>query len=452
MKYGIATVIIDKKEYIIGAITMANNIRKNYINYELIVLIKNIEEEEKKILKMFFDKIIEIELINGNIKLSRFNVLKLIEYEKILLLDADAIIIENINEIFRIEINENEAACLYINNKYHPSFILLKPNNEKYEEIKKIKNMDINLLFKNIKKIDEKYLISSDIYEKKKDKEYKGIQFIGDKPFITNKNIELSKRIYRSDFKIWFEKFKEVKKMLLEYDNNELFKEVNYMMKYFLYKPQERYILINKKLKQKKKNIKYIRRTYKIDDINKINNIEYLHDNISKNYIITNNTKIIDSNIIDLIITDITVSLILIINNQDKLNTELKQYVIYEQNLRISGETLKYIIFNSDIFFTYDERKIFINNFNDYMNYDILIIAIKCRENLFLKGSNNFVYIYNNYNNKMLLMNMIYSDKIANNLVNYNLYNINMNNIDRLKLESLKKYIFNNFDYEQIKF
>ena len=448
MRYGICTVVIEKTEYIIGAITMANNIRKNFINYELIVLVNGIEDKNINILKMFFDRVIKIELIDKNIRKSRFSVLKLVEYDKILLLDADAIILQNIDEIFELEIEVDRVGCINIEGEYHPSFMLIKPDKVKYNEIVKNKRDEIKYIFKNFIKIEDRYLINSEIYDKNENKEeYKGIQFRGDKPFIVNKEIELSKRIYRKDFKIWFEKYREVKKLLYEYENDEIFKEVNTMMKYFLYKPQERYKVIQK-LKEKHKNIKKMKKEYKIENVN---NIEYLHDNISKNYLITNTNKIIDDNIKDMMITDNTVSIIMIINNMDRISDELREYVIYEMNIRVSGRILKHIIFNSDIFYTYDERKRYISNFNDYMSYDILIVAIKTIENLMLRGNNENVYIYNNMNNKLLLMSMIYDRGMLNEVESFNMYNIDKGIMERMRLESLKKYIYNNYSYEEIK-
>ena len=114
--------------YISGAITMAYSVRKAGSQVDLVVLVTpDVSEEGKNILGRYFTTIKVINYVtvpNWRTKkqkhrkylelvFTKFHVFDLLEYEKILLIDADALILKHPDHLFTLEA---PAGC-YLENK-----------------------------------------------------------------------------------------------------------------------------------------------------------------------------------------------------------------------------------------------------------------------------------------------------------------------------------------------
>ena len=99
-KYAFITLMIDNIDYISGAIVLSDSLRKVGTLCELVILINdNINEKDYNLLTYFYDVIIKIKskkIKHENkiqqIILNKLEGLKLINYEKICLIDIDSLI------------------------------------------------------------------------------------------------------------------------------------------------------------------------------------------------------------------------------------------------------------------------------------------------------------------------------------------------------------------------
>ena len=127
-KYAYATFVMLGDKYISAAIVLAESVRKLGSMADLVVLVTNdVSLEGREILKRFFDHVIEIEYINFensetkikeqpthlDLVFTKFRVFGLTQYKKILLIDADTIILKYPDHIFTL----NTPACVYLPNK-----------------------------------------------------------------------------------------------------------------------------------------------------------------------------------------------------------------------------------------------------------------------------------------------------------------------------------------------
>ena len=126
--YAYATLIMLGDLYISAAIVLAYSLRKLNTRADLVVLVTNdVSEKGKNILKQFYDKVIEvkyIEVINWrtqkqtnrkylNYVFTKFHIFNLTQYKKILLIDADAIVLKYPDHVFTL----NAPAGCYLKDK-----------------------------------------------------------------------------------------------------------------------------------------------------------------------------------------------------------------------------------------------------------------------------------------------------------------------------------------------
>ena len=126
--YAYVTTVMLGDKYVAPAIVFAESVRKLGSMADLVVLITHdVSTEGKEILKMFFDYVINVEYINfencetkikGNpsyfdLVFTKFHVFNLIQYKKILLIDADTIILKYPDHIFTL----NAPAAVYLPNR-----------------------------------------------------------------------------------------------------------------------------------------------------------------------------------------------------------------------------------------------------------------------------------------------------------------------------------------------
>jgi alpha-N-acetylglucosamine transferase len=126
--YAYVTLIMLGDKYIPGAIVLADSIRKLGSSADLVVMITHdVSQEGEEILKIFFDHVIKVDYINVenwrtkiqkhraylDLVFTKFQVYNLVQYKKILLIDADAIILNYPDHLFTLK----TPAGVYLPNK-----------------------------------------------------------------------------------------------------------------------------------------------------------------------------------------------------------------------------------------------------------------------------------------------------------------------------------------------
>lgn len=214
-------------DYVDGVIALLNSIRDTNTIHDVIVMVTcDVSENNKIIIKSLNGIIVEVPYIyyNGDNKHSikdrynetswkmftKLNLWNLTDYKKLLYIDADAVVLQNIDHIFKVDINDGIAAVVDGSKMLNYTGIeagvmLLSPNNHVYNNLLESLNSDkydlkmtdqsfLNDYFKEkIVSLDPKWNT-----RQKKHKSYKG-SFIyhwnGKKPWKHNSitNFELFK-------------------------------------------------------------------------------------------------------------------------------------------------------------------------------------------------------------------------------------------------------------------
>jgi glycogenin glucosyltransferase len=126
--YAYVTLVMLGDNYISGAIVLAKSIKDAGSNADLVVLITpDVSSEGKELLKAYFDKVIDINYIqvqNWRTKkqqhrkylelvFTKFHLFNLTEYKKVLLIDADALVLKHPDHLFTL----NAPAGCFLENK-----------------------------------------------------------------------------------------------------------------------------------------------------------------------------------------------------------------------------------------------------------------------------------------------------------------------------------------------
>lgn len=515
-KYAYVVMVIKNNIYAIGSIIFADSIRKNGSIGSLIVMIDNsIENEIVDILKNFFDQIILIDIIdlkNDNsiqqIILTKLNIFKLTQYDKIFLIDVDTILFNNIDNLF---LKSATPSINIINGKLNYGIILIKPSmklylksikiiekyNKKLEQEKRPFEFVINKLFKKLNKLDLK--ISRDKFEN-----IDGIQYIDEKPFLMSSNISIEQRIRLNHFKIWFSYFLKIINKYYYLKKKIFLQECISVSKYFL-ESISRFIPKNIKIENNKKK----KQVYLIYNKKKYENICYFHLDISKEYIndtiyiskinhnllnidyflnyLKNTTGInydkyinksilsfkmlknkIDIQHMDIIINNYikifeNVFMVIKIGNfkiktSDEL-IDLENNIIYSKKLIINGLCLKNIMFNICQNFTYDQKIIFLSQLiNDY-NYEVVINVYTTITQItsidYIKNYDLFVLFNltskNRANSIFFNSNTLKMFELKHDLCNYFENNLTRDNLIKIiYFQTIKKWIFNNYSNSKL--
>lgn len=501
-KYAFITLMIDNIDYISAAIVLSDSLRKVGTLSELVILVNdNINEKDYNLLTNFYDVIIKIKrkkIKHENkiqqIILNKLEGLKLINYEKICLIDVDSLILYNIDNLF----NKETPSCIYPNNELNTGLILLKPDLKIYDKInnlllnesflEELKNSKkpliiiLKKLYHKIYEIEKKY-ISINNY-----KNSYGIQYSKDKPFIIKSSDSLEARSRLDINKIWYYYFLRILNKYPEFREIESLKQVLEISKYFL-EQNSRSMKKYKDLNKKKKKI--IKNLYNIDDEDE--NDEYYHLDISKEYdgenlnfiddlfilnnfttylidkgLINDNIKINninnlvtiikDENIIDYIlnhyikIKDNIIIGIIIDKNEITDDNFFKKNLIYVKKVKLVGISLKNILFNIDQNKTYQQKIIELSKYNDYETYfvNIYIFKVISSINFYDNQKNNSIIIYDK--NTQIRVGSIFLNNNTLSRYNNKIKLINNNKINRknliklLKFQTIKKWIYNNYD------
>lgn len=173
--------VLSTNNYLEGVLVLNENLKKLNSKYPLLCIInETISEESKKILTKFNIKYKLLNKINydiENIKFShwkntfdKLNIFSLTEYEKIIYLDLDFLILSNIDHLFSIDKFSMVSDCQDEKKYYCSALMIIKPNITDYNNLIKIcmNNLNnkvadigdqdiINSYFENINVLDVKY-------------------------------------------------------------------------------------------------------------------------------------------------------------------------------------------------------------------------------------------------------------------------------------------------------
>jgi len=505
--YAYVVMILNENIYANPGIVFAESLKKVGCLCDIIALVnEKINKETITLLKNFYTKIIKIKTIEinhknsiQNIILSKINAFKMIEYEKIFLIDVDTIIFTNPDNFFlkdtETQINK-DSNIIYMPDIKNYGFILLKPSDNIYKKFLELilkhkqelkihpKPLELlfNLVFKNdnIKKLN--YKISYDSYSN-----VDCIQYRKDKPFLMTSNLTIEKRQQLDHFKVWFSYIINIINRYQEIKEYECVKETIQISKYFLaslsrfivefvksnknndvlnvtniygsnnYKNLHYYHLDLTK-EYTNKFIKYNTDTYDIKSF-----LEYLDLEINKNtkkfinYYNFTSTKLL----IEKLDNEDMVLLYIFLNNYIKMFPnifvvleistqknnqndclDLKNNLVYRKTMNIKNKITKNIIFNLYQNFTYNQRIMYITKLLDKPNYNITLSIYELYSSINEndKNSNLDLFIFYEQSSKIRISSIFFNpntiDQINLNTQCYNIFNDELK-INCLSLEKL---------------
>jgi hypothetical protein len=455
-KYAYVCILFDKK-YLPGALVLTESLRKAGSFAELVIIV-NKTTNFNDILMRFYDRII---VIDDNLftekKFYKFYAYKLIEYEKVIIIDSDAIILRYPDYIFSLK----PPALSLKDNKPYSGLILIKPKIDNYDKIvNELKNTNltykeyIEKKYNDFTKIDKRF-IGIDIEDKNWTKIF-GLQFINEKPFFYESKLNINERITLPNYKLWFFYYRKlINKNYDLYENKEL-KEVNELSNYYIRELSRQVYDINKTLNNYLYDSKKFNTFFNTTTIKK--NYEYYHinDNIDYYYDCANiKNKIVDikQNLDKYSIQNFNISLILLINKDNLPIDNFKKNIIHKFKLKIDGFILKNILFNSNNKYVYKERKMLLNKqYTDDRIINVNLIYYKTIYESGLKSDDENMLIFSDTFLKLRLLSLL---KNSNSLFLFkkrviNFLNFEPNRVNNMIYQSLYKWIYNNYSLDEL--
>lgn len=309
-KYAYVTVVMMGDLYVAGAITLAHSIRKAKSHADIVVLVTpDVSRNGKIILESYFDHVIDIEYVhikNWRVRkqshkkyleyvFTKFHVFNLTQYDKILLIDADALILKHPDHLFTLNtpagcfIEDKESIITYDENgnyilpedgkikwyeKYHNcghGKIIPKEMTDKVRHDPKNsgiggglillepKKGEFNAILKDISKGQIKYLVENQFIWPEQQylclrysgkwtginpiffglqgyphwKLLFGLQYGGDKPFMLSSKFDIKTRLQYPDFILWHRYYKNILEKHPKFNSSNALYEANEMNKYF---------------------------------------------------------------------------------------------------------------------------------------------------------------------------------------------------------------------------
>lgn len=172
--------VLSTNNYLEGVLLLAENLRKLNSKYDLVCLInETITEESKKLLEHFnieykLMPLVEYDNFNDDNPYWRYtfdkiNLFKLMEYDKIVYLDSDFLILENLDNLFKCKPLSMPRDIPFHPDRFCSCVMVIKPNMKDYEELIKIakrRNNEkdeisdqdvINEYFKDVNELSSQY-------------------------------------------------------------------------------------------------------------------------------------------------------------------------------------------------------------------------------------------------------------------------------------------------------
>ena len=116
MKYAYVTLLYGNNIYITGALVLGYSLIETNTNYDRVILVTNdVDEESRVLLSKVYNQVIQVDYIPAHESIfyyttSRFKeiftkleILSLAQYDKILWLDTDIIVMKNIDQLFKLK-------------------------------------------------------------------------------------------------------------------------------------------------------------------------------------------------------------------------------------------------------------------------------------------------------------------------------------------------------------
>lgn len=412
--YACVVMIINNDIYANPGIILSESLRKIGFLSDLVAIVDDkISNETIKLLKNFFNKIINIKTIEINhnssiqkVILTKINVYNLIEYDKILLIDADTIFFTNPDKLF-LELSEKNKDKIFMPDINNYGFILIEPSIESYNKCIKIISENKTKIKTNSKPFkyvlnklyDKSNFIKIDFkisYDKYEDKDC--IQYRKDKPFLMSGNLTIEERQKSDHFKIWFIYLTNILNKYPEIKEFNCVNETMEVSKYFLSSLSRYTINFVKSNKVQNNKLLNIKNIYGNEDYKKI---DYYHLNITKEY--TN--KFIKYNVDTYDIKSFLeyLDLELIKNKNLKL---FENYYKYKSTQKLISKLV-----NDDINLLY----LFLNNYlkmipNTFATMEIYSISEVKKQNIPIDLKNNLIfskeYKLSNIQTKNIIFNL----------------------------------------------
>ena len=458
-KYAYVCLLFDIK-YLPGTLVLAESLKKACSLAELVILV-NKNTNIKDLLMRFYDKIIIIEEnLYEEKKFNKFWAYNLVEYEKIIIIDSDAIILRYPDYIFSLD----PPGLCKINNQPYSGLILIKPDISEYNKIvEEIKTKNINYKeyiknkYINFTKIDNRF-VGLDIENKDWEKLF-GIQFINDKPFFYESKFSISERIIMPNYNLWFYYYRKIINKNFDLLEKKELVDVNELSKYYI-----------NNLSRQVNEINNILNNYIKSDKNKFN-ILFNTDKIKKNYELYHINDTFDysnesimylnkyssdmkTNIDKYSIISDNVSIILLINKSNNyINKEDEKNIIFKEDIDLNGFALKNVLFNINNKFVYKERKLLLDK--KYKDNDQIIINLLYYETITssgIKNNNSDIIIISDTNTKLKVTSLLKNNNslilLNKGLINF--LNFEQEHINILIYQSLIKWIYNKYSGDEL--
>ncbi|MBR6505403.1 hypothetical protein IKT18_00980 [Candidatus Saccharibacteria bacterium] len=137
--------VLSTNEYLDGLLVINENLKRLKSNYPLLCLInENISKETREILNKFQipykeQKSVILESDYGKTRwgytFDKLNIFNLTEYEKIVYLDLDFLLLENIDHLFDIDVFSMVSDHPKYENYYCSALMVIKPNKDDYDAL-----------------------------------------------------------------------------------------------------------------------------------------------------------------------------------------------------------------------------------------------------------------------------------------------------------------------------
>jgi hypothetical protein len=455
-KYAYVCLLFDLK-YLPGTFVLAESLKKSCSLAELVIIV-NENTNIKDLLMRFYDKIITIE---GNLyeekKFNKFWAYNLIEYEKIIIIDADTIILRYPDYIFSLE---PPALCI-INKQSYSGLILIKPDKNEYKTISnEIKNMNykdfIKNKYKNFTKIDNRF-VGLDI-ENINWKKLFGIQFIGEKPFFYESKYNINERIIMPNYNLWFYYYRKIINKNFDLLDKKELSDVNQLSKYYINnlsrQVNEINDILNNYIKSDKNKFNIIFNTNKINKNYELYHVNDTFDYSNNQIVYLNKNFDIKLDIDKYAIINDNINIILLINKENNINdNEMNNNIIFKENIKLNGIALKNVLFNINNKYVYKERKLLLDNkYKDDEQIIIELIYYKTIAESGIKSNNDNIFICSDINTKLKITSLLKNNNslVLLNKGIINFFNFEKEHVNTLVYQSLNKWIYNKYSGDEI--
>lgn len=297
----------------------------------------------------------------------------------------------------------------------------------------------------NILLIDCDSIVTTDISNKKTPtteidvlgdyKQYDICKFNVLQPYPLENDISIEQRVTIPILIYWFYLYRIIINDNPEFYKNKLFKPANAVFQYFFIQLANKTPGIIDEF-----NDDLQRNLIKLYDMEITTNLRYYHTDISKEY---------DSFEINYEVPITNATVILMVGNKLKLDSNIKKNIEYKKDFNIIGAILKNILFNIQIQYTYTERKETLDKlYNDNETYFVRLIVFKTIYDVDIEQNGFDLMCYSHAYDKLRILSLLMNDKTFNKMEHLNMTAVS--ELNKLKYQSIKKWIYSIFNGNQV--